>query len=350
MNQLISVAKDSESPATATIFEDTDFARHTFDRFPKEAQAPSLHPDYVCADAVRDAALIPAFFVFESHRNIFYHAVHISPIPGTSFHDLQSPYGYGGPLATTNDTIFLARAWEAYLEWCEKRRIIVEFVRFHPLLRNWQLYLGETQENRETVWIDLKIQSLLASYHSLRRRQVYRAQRNRLLLTWGSKEKFLDHFIPLYEQMLERKRSSRFYWFPHSYYEALLRYDCSTCAICWHGLVPAAAAIFLRQGCILEYHLGASSPEGQELGAMTLLLHEAALFGQRDGFGVFHLGGGTDTSQEDPLLFFKAGFSDYRGRFRIGKYIHDPEAYNQLRVDWQNRYGIVGHQVLFYRS
>src|SRR5262249_56742647 len=48
--------------------------------------------------------------------------------------DLESVYGYTGPLATTADEGFLADAWREFGSWGEGRRVVAGVVRFDPSL------------------------------------------------------------------------------------------------------------------------------------------------------------------------------------------------------------------------
>jgi Acetyltransferase (GNAT) domain len=324
-------------------------ARATFAALPRALQAPSYHPDYVCADALRDKNLNPSFFLFEESGELFYHAFHVARVPGRDCFDIQSPYGYGGPVANSPKKVFLSRAWEAYFDWCHDRRILAEFIRFHPLLQNWDFYWGEVFDDRQTVWLDLTADNLLNSYHQLRRRNIQNAKRNELRVSWVTKDLFLQDFRPLYDAMLQKKAAGSFYYFNSNYYRALLDCEFAHGAVCLKNDKPIAAALFVAYGEIMEYHLGTSSDEGQRLGAMTLLLHEAALLAQSQGRKYYHLGGGTDRTPENSLLFFKSSFSDLRGQFKIGRYVHEAQPYAELKQEWERQHGKAAQQVLFYR-
>jgi hypothetical protein len=52
---------------------------------------------------------------------------------------------------------------------------------------------------------------------------------------------------------------------------------------------------------------------------------------------------------ENSLLFFKRGFSDRRGQFKIGKYVHEARLYNSLKSEWETEHNTTAQQVLFYR-
>lgn len=327
-----------------------DVAAAVFHRLPGALQAPSLHPAYVQADTSRASDLAPVFFVYEHGGEFLYHAFHMAAVPGSPYQDIQSPYGYGGPVATSEDPEFLAQAWQNYSDWCCEQRVIAEFVRFHPLLRNWRFFSGDVLHDRETVYVDLKLPDLLSSYGIRARTAVRKATKQGLHLEWWPAEEFNEIFQPLYYATMGSLKASSFYFFPATYFEQLDRWDSVHRAVCLYGNQPVAAAIFLQGSEILEYHLSAANDVGKKLGATNLLLHEAGLFGQKAGLGQLHLGGGTTAESGNSLLFFKSGFSAARASFKIGRRIHDPAVYLELKSQWQKKTGSSGNRVLFYRE
>src|SRR4051794_18927904 len=101
-----------------------------FESLNEALKAPTQHPFYIVNDARRNDNLMPVFFIYEETDAIFYHGVHISAIEGEELYDLQSPYGYGGPIITSEDPSFTIRANAAYITWCQSQKIVVEFIRF----------------------------------------------------------------------------------------------------------------------------------------------------------------------------------------------------------------------------
>jgi lipid II:glycine glycyltransferase (peptidoglycan interpeptide bridge formation enzyme) len=140
-----------------------------------------------------------------------------------------------------------------------------------------------------------------------------------------------------------------FYLFPKAYFEALLSWRDAELAICKAGDQVLGGAIFLRGGSLMEYHLSATNLHGKRLGANNLLLHSAAERGRSAGLTKLYLGGGTDASQENPLFFFKAGFSSQRAIFKFGGRIHNTEAYESLKQKFAAKYEANPRRILFYR-
>ena len=64
----------------------------------------TLHPAYVTADSARNPALLPIHLCFEADGECWMHSLHLTDVPGTHWKDASSPYGYGGPLSTTDPT------------------------------------------------------------------------------------------------------------------------------------------------------------------------------------------------------------------------------------------------------
>ena len=52
-------------------------------------------------------------------------------LPGNTWFDWETPYGYGGPLTDGNLSAAAQNAfWDAVLAVCKKRRVVTQFLRF----------------------------------------------------------------------------------------------------------------------------------------------------------------------------------------------------------------------------
>jgi len=321
-----------------------------FDELPGRLQAPSFHPDYVMSDAKRSKSIKPTFFVRQSGGELFYHAFHAESIPGTDLIDVQSPYGYGGPIATTADERFLADAWAEYDQWCQENRVLAEFLRFHPCLKNWRYFSGDVIHDRKTVWIDLTRADLMSGYAARSRTSIRKAVANSVDFEWVTPESFLGIFPGLYESAMKTLGAAESYYFPRSYFESIVASNIVWMGLCRKDSETVSGAIFLVGEDLIEYHLSASSALGKALASTNLLIHRAAERGQDEGKTIFHLGGGTDSSEENRLLFFKRGFSGQTAEFKIGRKVHHPAIYDNLRRNWESEVGTSAKRVLFYRT
>jgi len=328
---------------------DAEEAEGIYHRLPATLQAATLHPRYVIADALRDSALEPCFWHFEHAGEVLLHGFHLSNIPGTEWRDLQSPYGYGGPLATTSDRDFLSRADKAFLEWAQEHRVIAEFLRFHPMLENWAYYLGDHFRDRETVWVDCTVPDRIMSYEVRQRTAIRKAIKDGVLVRQLSNEELLAGFPPFYREAMKAIQADRFYLFPDTYFEALFSLPLVSGLAAYMGDEIVAMSLFLRD-TIGEYHLSAKNLKGARHSASSLIMHEAFDGMHASGIDKVYLGGGTSNKPDDPLFFFKAGFSDRRAEFRIGKRVIMPAAYDELKSIYAQRYADNPQRILFYRS
>ena len=86
------------------------------------------------------------FFLYEDSNgkgsNIFIKREIEQDIVELPLYDLITPYGYGGPLIEikqkSNREIFIKTYFEKYEAYCNENNIVSEFVRFHPLEKNYE--------------------------------------------------------------------------------------------------------------------------------------------------------------------------------------------------------------------
>lgn len=323
-------------------------AQALFAELPPRLRLFTLSPAYCAADSRRDPALTPRWFAWTEGENFWLHAAHHGQVPNSPWHDLQSPYGYGGPVANCEDSDFLARAWTAWEEWCRNEGILAEFVRFHPMADNGRLYGGTVRDDRQTVAIPLT-QPPLAGYSVRARTAVRKAIKAGIRARWLPAVEHAAEFGAFYRAGMAAIGADGSYLFGDDYFAALTGLPGAKLLVCEKDGAWLAAGLFLSNGQVMEYHLSATSPEGKSLSATNLLLHEAAETAHAAGHTWLYLGGGTDGRADNPLLFFKAGFSGQGFTFRIGWHIFEPAAYEVLKARWQANHA-PSARVLFYRS
>jgi hypothetical protein len=330
------------------VLVDLEVAQSAFESLPTDVQVPTLSPVYCAADASRDQLLRPRFLLLASDDCVLLYSVHESRVPGGGA-DWQSPYGYGGPIGFGMTESTLREAWSAFDGIARERGVIAEFVRFHPLVDNHRLYPGTVTEDRRIVRINLRQPDLAASYSVRGRNTLRKAQRAGLVASWEDPGRSGEQFAALYTDAMRRIGASDFYHFGPEYFGALFALPYARVLAVRQAGMLVAAAVVLCGPQVMEYHLSGTTPEGRALGATNLLIHEAALCGKMEGCSWFYLGGGTDSSADNPLLRFKESFAPASGAFRIGSRVLDAERYEQLRRCYPEQARRSG-RVLFYRG
>ena len=285
-------------------------------------------PLCICAQDERGTMLLPFL-----HRSFAF--------GGRTFQELETAYGYGGPVSDTDDPAFLSDAARAIRDRLAAEGYLAGFVRLHPILDNWHGMeaIGRVIACQHTVAIDMSGSEedvWMNEIHRKIRNVIKRAERDGLRFEADYAFDGLEDFIRLYNATMDKLGAEDFYYFPPEYYHRLR----DTLPGSFLGLIRAgdqvaAAAIFFRQGPYGHYHLAGSDPAWLAHSPNNLLLWKAALELKSQGVRLFHLGGGTTTDPEDPLFLFKHRFSQSVRTYRIGKFVFDPEAYEAVCADWE---------------
>lgn len=268
-------------------------------------------------------------------------SIRVSP----QLNDLESAYGYSGPIATTESQDFLAEAWGGFEAWCPANRVVAEFIRFHPLLRTERFAARQTEIrfNRETVTVRLDgdEEQLWRSYSPAHRNKIRKAMKLGLICEEADLAEDLDDFVRVYEATMRRRDASAFYHFPSSYYHMMRRTleTSSKLFMVKHDGRTVAGGILLLAGDTAHYHLSGSRADAQRLAPNNLLLHEVAVWAQRQGFKRLHLGGGRSSAPDDPLFVFKKGISRQTTPHYLGRRVHDQAEYDNLCELWMREYG-----------
>lgn len=251
--------------------------------------------------------------------------------------DITTPYGYGGFIVESVQGIeFDCGALEkAYVERCKKERIICEFVRFSPLLRNWEGLekMYDVVPIGNTVCINTSDEQVIwDNFTSKNRNMIRKAVKNNLKVFWGRNPEIIPKFMELYNATMDRDSAIPYYYFKKPYYESILN-DMKYNAMWFWAEVDghiAAISIFLFSNRHMHYHLSASSMEWRCFAPTNLLLYEAALWACRNGYLKLHLGGGLGSAKDDLYTFKKAFNRQSDDSFCIGKKIFLSEEYEQL--------------------
>lgn len=263
---------------------------------------------------------------------------------GTAYKDFETAYGYGGPICNCDDKEFLLQALAAFKQHCNENGYVAGFVRFHPLMNNHVGFesIGRVLAERKTVAIDLN-QSMDEVWkneiHSKNRNMIRKAEKSGCRFIVDEDYKHLPDFIRLYDQTMDKLSASSFYYFNDSYYEKLKNGIANSFIGCVENAEGKiiSAAIFMYSGGLGHYHLSGSDKSQLALSPNNLMLWGAACELQKRGVKLFHLGGGTNSDEDNPLFLFKRRFSKVTRQFYLGKLIFNQDVYDELCADWEAR-------------
>ncbi|MCO4096708.1 GNAT family N-acetyltransferase [Macrococcoides canis] len=259
----------------------------------------------------------------------------LSSVKPNKLFDLISPYGYGGTLIDTENEDDINEYFFKYEKYCKKNNIISEFVRFHPIQNSIPLVESayEIIKLGEVVALDLSSEDTVWSNIQSRMRSKIRSSlKNDVEIFFSNDISLLDRFIEIYEETMHKNNALDYYFFKREYYESLLKglpYNLLFCYAKHEGEIISMAMMFLGND-IIHYHLSGTDQKFNKLAPNNAVILSTAIWGVRNKFKYFHLGGGLGSAVDD-LLSYKKKFnknSDFR--FSIGKKIFNQEKYDEL--------------------
>ena len=259
---------------------------------------------------------------------------------GNTYYDFETAYGYGGPISNDHSDTFITAALEAMSEKALSDNFVCGVVRFHPLLENWDYFekVGRLIMDRKTIAIDLSdgIEATwMNEIHTKNRNVIKKGEKNGLEFIVDEDFAYLPEFEDLYNSTMDKLEADGFYYFDPSYYDQLKNtIQNRFLGIVKHEGKVVAGAIFFYQLPYGHYHLAGSDKSALKLSPNNYLLWEAAKELTRRGVKHFHLGGGTDGSEENSLYQYKRKFSKHEYQFALGKMIFNPSLYEDICAEW----------------
>lgn len=309
-------------------------------------------PEYHRVYELNGEGMARAFVAWEGDDLLFYPFL-VRPIEKIghesipqSYYDIETVYGYSGPLATNNNPEFLERAWKSFSVWCANEHVVAEFIRFHPSTGNHFLVDSSCKvaQDRETVVVhtDCSPGDLWANYPEVQRNKVRRARSRGLECKEVGINDGMEAFKHLYRSTMERVGADERYYFSDAYFEGLISElgDKVRLFTVYDDIHPVCAGLYLQHGGRVHGHLAGRDVRYNSAAPSNLLVHSVAQWGQRNGFHSLHLGGGRTSGPNDSLFQFKSQISRLRLPFYIGMRVHNHQIYTELCKNWMEQRGI----------
>ncbi|MDC3053881.1 hypothetical protein OA187_04910 [Candidatus Pelagibacter sp.] len=250
-------------------------------------------------------------------------------------YDIETPYGYGGPISNTTDKKFIKHAESLHSNWCKINRIVCEFVRFHPLKNNQDKcsYLDNIILERENRFLKIEEFNNISLFNPKVRNKIRKASRNNLNCYFSKSKEEIIKFKQLYLKTLDRLEADEFYYFKKNFYEKLYK------LIKKNGFIISVedknknlvgSSIFLTFNETMHYYLSALDKKKKIPGIHNYILYEAYLECKKKNISICNLGGGTTNNLDDNLLIFKKSMSNAKSNFYYGYKIFLKKNYQKL--------------------
>lgn len=261
---------------------------------------------------------------------------------GAALFDAVSPYGYGGTWAHEDVTKGELAAFRAELRTSQAARgVLAEFQRLGGPLDGAARVLeadpaAEAIRHLDTIAVpfDGDYDRYWAGAQGRHRTSTRKARK--LGLTWEEGPASLaemtgGRFRALYDGTMERVSAKPYYFFADRYYELLhaaLGDDLRLAQVRNADGDVVAAALFMRWGDLLHYHLAGSERDAARMGANNLLLDGMIAWGFEHGLRLLHLG--TGITAGDALYKFKVQFGGRLLPYWLLRTVLDEERYDVL--------------------
>lgn len=302
-------------------------------------------------------------FLYEDNGEAFFLVNVVRPIksaaPSEPAFDFETAYGYGGPLATTEDPRFLEAAWSAFVDHCRRHRIVAGFLRFHPLLRTHRFTskAATVVADRDTVVLELDRdwESVRRDFSKDNKEKIRKAERAGVTVTSSATPEVLQTFAGIYEARMKELAADETYYFGREYFRGIAKLGAERFRVYLAKAndEPIGGALILFSDRFVHYHLSASPKAFRGYAPNNILRHAVIMDNIGGGLKTLHFGGGRTSSSDDSLLKFKRKFSKDTAKFYVGGVVTDPDRYKIMCDEWRHRNPDMatrfGDRVLCYR-
>lgn len=282
-------------------------------------------------------------FAFSCAAGAVTHMFIKRPVPwtvgGKQYYDVRTPYGYGGPLCgETDDIEALSAAYnKAFADYCRDNDIVSAFIRFH-LYDNADMrarYGGETVLMQENVVCDLlpPLETQWMRFDHKVRKNVNKSERAGLTVQIDETGEYLDDFLRIYYETMDRNHAGDYYYFDRAYFEAIR--DTLPGRFCFFH-VREAGEIVSTELCLCSQtyiysFLGGTLEAHYANRPNDLLKYSIIRWGRETGREKFILGGGYHKG--DGIYRYKKAFAPYPEGdvpFYAGRTVYDEPVYRAL--------------------
>ena len=252
-----------------------------------------------------------------------------------NFVDATSVAGLAGPISSAPLPDKTRKRFHEYLQdYFEQNNIVSVYSRLNPVMNQPELLkgYGEVVEIGVTQSIDLtpppEVQ--YARYRKSHRHNIRRLKRMGFVCEIVGVE-YLDDFMRIYIQTMDKLNANKAYYYDKSYFEFLLREmsDVMCLFICRDGENLASAKICSSCCGIVESYLSGTANEYLPLAPAKLLTDAIRIWANDIGAKTFHMGGSVG-GRRDSLSDYKMGFGAREHVYSTWRHVIDQKAYDYL--------------------
>ena len=259
-----------------------------------------------------------------------------------NYYDIETPYGYGGPIINTDDEKFIQESWNKFLYLLNNERIVAGLFRFNPFYNTKSfknLEHLEIEKQRKVVILDLtKSEELIyKNFSKDNKNKIKKAIKSKIFLNKCKNPKELCEFSKIYNKRMKENKALDMYHFENDYFQKLSSLGRKNIEIYILKKEDEVigGAIVLKNENFAHYHLSACKSEYFSLGPNNFMRYQVILDLKGQNLKMINFGGGKTNDISDTLFEFKKKFSNDTLWFHIGKCIFNKSIYDDIIVNWE---------------
>jgi len=281
----------------------------------------------------------PLLFIYESDEGFIGLPLIKRPIPGTSYYDLTSVYGYTGPISNMAMHCIPENVIEAFkkefIRFLADGKFVSVFSRLTPFCQQTNILarFGGLHNNGLTVALDLSIDddTRRKGYRNSTLPTIKQAWKKGIVVKEAKGPEAVATFASIYLENMQRVGASKMYLFDERHFDKLINtdeYDARILMVCDGDIAMAGTIVTFTNGVIQAFLIGTRN-EYRKYSPSKFLVDEICLLGKSLGMRYYNLGGGVGF-KEDSLFTWKAAFSPLHLPYKTWRYIANPAVYNAL--------------------
>lgn len=146
-----------------------------------------------------------------------------------NYFDLVTPYGYGGPVINyaKNKEKLIENFEKNFSIYCLNNNIVSEFVRFHPIVKNYEDFgkMYNAKYMRKTLVTKLDEEDVIQNQFSKSaRKNIRRALNKGVTYKITKAPDNINSFKEIYYSTMDRNNATDYYYFDDEYFENILKY------------------------------------------------------------------------------------------------------------------------------
>lgn len=258
------------------------------------------------------------------------------------YYDIQGAYGYNGVVSSSYTEEFKKLFHECFSGLASEKKIVCQFLRFHPLLKNEEFHrgYGEVIFDRKTVAIRTSDADWEQDFDRQVMKKLRRSIREGVEIRYAVSESDFDSFNRIYGETMDFLDADDFYYFSDEYFSKMkeLNGDIFRLIVAEQAGEVIGGMWMMNWGIYAHNHLSAANVASRNTGVNVAVQYGVMMDAIKHKRTFLHLGGGRTQAKDDSLLRFKQNFSKSSHEFYIGKVISNPIVYASIVKQWEAKY------------